>query len=100
MLSSIAGSNATERPKVAPFPTVTPEGKLIKKGRFLLAVQQWFEMVSDCCGEGLELFQGGTEVPKAAVVPVPYFFSSRFFSKPQPCCNFPFARRGATPSSP
>ncbi|KFV60523.1 Proto-oncogene c-Rel, partial [Tyto alba] len=25
------GSNATERPKVAPFPGVTPEGKLIKK---------------------------------------------------------------------
>ncbi|KFZ62011.1 Proto-oncogene c-Rel, partial [Antrostomus carolinensis] len=25
------GSNVTERPKVAPFPTVTPEGKLIKK---------------------------------------------------------------------
>ncbi|KAK2531735.1 Rel [Columba guinea] len=25
------GSNATERPKVAPFPTVAPEGKLIKK---------------------------------------------------------------------
>ncbi|NXT95159.1 REL protein, partial [Anhinga rufa] len=25
------GSNATERPKVAPFPAVTPEGKLIKK---------------------------------------------------------------------
>ncbi|NWX24312.1 REL protein, partial [Aegotheles bennettii] len=25
------GSNVTERPKAAPFPTVTPEGKLIKK---------------------------------------------------------------------
>ncbi|NXE47317.1 REL protein, partial [Casuarius casuarius] len=25
------GSNASERPKVAPFPSVTPEGKLIKK---------------------------------------------------------------------
>ncbi|NXB04839.1 REL protein, partial [Cnemophilus loriae] len=25
------GSNTTERPKAAPFPTVTPEGKLIKK---------------------------------------------------------------------
>jgi len=34
MLSSIAGSNATERPKVAPFPAVAPEGKLIKKGWF------------------------------------------------------------------
>jgi len=36
MLSSFTGSAVTERPKAAPIPTVNPEGKLIKKGTFLL----------------------------------------------------------------
>lgn len=66
MLSSIAGSNATERPKVAPFPTVTPEGKLIKKGRFLLAVQQWFEMkwCPTAVGKGWSFFRGALKFPR------------------------------------
>lgn len=45
MLCSITGSNTMERPKVAPFPVVTPEGKAIKKGRFLPSVWWWFKQV-------------------------------------------------------
>lgn len=44
MLCSITGSNTMERPKVPSFPVI-PEGKMIKKGKFLPAICQWFKQI-------------------------------------------------------
>lgn len=45
VLCSITGPNTMERPKVASFPVVTPEGKMIKKGKFLPAIWQWLKQI-------------------------------------------------------
>lgn len=68
MLSSVTGSAVTERPKAAPIPTVNPEGKLIKKGKFLLACPSPAADGSQQCltaeGRGWRFQEGALKFPR------------------------------------